>query len=193
MHRERLFASVSSMVASHTEQVRRTFVINLVTGRRRLIACLKSQVIFRERATSYRALLREMTHKDKASYDSTPPCHMPGRNSQKLALYQICLVKWVYSSFLRILYIYTRIKYWHIYGWVRMTVCIYTRKNIEYKYWYIYGWVRISVITGRRRCIGCLKLQVSFRGRATNHRALLRKSPVDIRYPISIRNLFQRC
>jgi len=32
------------------------------------------QVIFRKRATNYRALLRKMTYKDKASYDSTPPC-----------------------------------------------------------------------------------------------------------------------
>jgi len=32
------------------------------------------QVIFRKRATSYRALLRKMTYEDKASYDSTPPC-----------------------------------------------------------------------------------------------------------------------
>ena len=32
------------------------------------------QVIFRKRATNYRALLRKMTCKDKASYDATPPC-----------------------------------------------------------------------------------------------------------------------
>jgi len=32
------------------------------------------QVIFRKRATNYRALLRKMTYEDKASYDSTPPC-----------------------------------------------------------------------------------------------------------------------
>jgi len=44
------------------------------TGWRRLIGCLKLQVIFRKRATNYRALLRKMTYKDKASYDSTPPC-----------------------------------------------------------------------------------------------------------------------
>ena len=42
-------------------------------GWRRLIARLKLQVIFRNRATIYRALLRKMTHEDKASYDSTPP------------------------------------------------------------------------------------------------------------------------
>jgi len=32
------------------------------------------QVIFRKRATNYRALLRKMTQKDKAFYDSMPPC-----------------------------------------------------------------------------------------------------------------------
>jgi len=31
------------------------------------------QVIFRKRASHYRALLHEITSKDKASYDSTPP------------------------------------------------------------------------------------------------------------------------
>jgi len=30
------------------------------------------QVIFCKRATKYRALLQEMTYKDKASYDFTP-------------------------------------------------------------------------------------------------------------------------
>jgi len=40
----------------------------------RLIKCLKLQVIFRKRATIYRALWRKMTCKDKASYGSSPPC-----------------------------------------------------------------------------------------------------------------------
>ena len=43
-------------------------------GWRRPIGCLQSQVMFRKRATIYRALLRKMTYTDKASYDSTPPC-----------------------------------------------------------------------------------------------------------------------
>ena len=43
-------------------------------GWRRPIGCLKSLVIFRKRATNYRALLRKMTHTDKISYDSTPLC-----------------------------------------------------------------------------------------------------------------------
>jgi len=45
----------------------------LGTGWRRLIGCLKLQVIFRKRATDYRALLRKITYEDKASYDPTPP------------------------------------------------------------------------------------------------------------------------
>jgi len=44
------------------------------TGWPRLIACLKLQVIFRKRATNYRALLRKMTCEDNASYGSSPPC-----------------------------------------------------------------------------------------------------------------------
>ena len=44
------------------------------TGWQRPIGCLKLQVIFRKRATDYRALLRKMTCKDKASYESSPPC-----------------------------------------------------------------------------------------------------------------------
>jgi len=44
------------------------------TGWRRPIGCLKLQVIFRKRATDYRAHLQKMTYEDKASYDSTLPC-----------------------------------------------------------------------------------------------------------------------
>jgi len=47
------------------------------TGWRRPIGCLKLQVILRERATNYRALLRKMANKDKASYGSLPPCTSP--------------------------------------------------------------------------------------------------------------------
>jgi len=44
------------------------------TGWRRCIGCLELQISFRKRATNFRALLRKITSKDKASYDSTPPC-----------------------------------------------------------------------------------------------------------------------
>ena len=48
------------------------------TGWRRLIGCLKLQVIFCKRSNNYRALLRKMAYKDEASYDSTPPCRGNG-------------------------------------------------------------------------------------------------------------------
>jgi len=44
------------------------------TGWRRLIGSPKLQIIFHKRATKYRSLLRKMTHKDKGSYESSPPC-----------------------------------------------------------------------------------------------------------------------
>ena len=39
-----------------------------------LIGCLQLQVIFRKRVTNYRARLRKMTYKNKASYGSWSPC-----------------------------------------------------------------------------------------------------------------------
>jgi len=41
---------------------------------RRLIGCLKMQVVFRKRATNYRALVRKILYQDKASYGGSPPC-----------------------------------------------------------------------------------------------------------------------
>ena len=38
------------------------------------IRVIKLQVVFRKRATNYRAVLRIITYGDKAFYDSTPPC-----------------------------------------------------------------------------------------------------------------------
>ena len=56
------------------------------------------------------------------------------------------------------------------------------------------GWVSSanSVILpcsiGWRRPRGCLKLQVIFRKRATNYRALLRKMTCNLRHPMSFRH-----
>ena len=44
------------------------------TGWRRLIRSPNLQIIFHKRATTYRSLLWKMTYKDKASYESSPPC-----------------------------------------------------------------------------------------------------------------------
>ena len=53
----------------------------LHAGCRRCTGCATVQVSFRQRATNYRALLRKMTYKDKASRASSPPCtsHHPVR------------------------------------------------------------------------------------------------------------------
>jgi len=45
-----------------------------ITGWRKLIGCLKLQVIFRKRAPTHRNPLRKMTYKDKTSYGSSSPC-----------------------------------------------------------------------------------------------------------------------
>jgi len=63
----------SSEVAEPTVE-RATFVIAWATGWRRLIECLKLQVIFCKRATTYMALLQKMTYTDKSSYESLLPC-----------------------------------------------------------------------------------------------------------------------
>jgi len=55
-------------------RIRTSVVKNTVTGWRRPIKCLVSLILFHKRATKHRALLREMTYKDKASYESLPPC-----------------------------------------------------------------------------------------------------------------------
>ena len=74
------FSKVNSHLIWHLAPIQLTFenfpALHCAchTGWRRLIACLKSQVIFRKRATNVRAFLRKTTCKDKASYDSTPPC-----------------------------------------------------------------------------------------------------------------------
>jgi len=68
------YCATMEVLSSDEELIYRIFSTELSTGWRTLIGCLKLQDIFRKRATNYRALLREMTHEDKASYDSTPPC-----------------------------------------------------------------------------------------------------------------------
>ena len=49
--------------------------LSYCTGWRRPVGCLQLQVIFRKRATDYRALLRILTCTDKTSYGSSPPCN----------------------------------------------------------------------------------------------------------------------
>jgi len=79
-----IYSSMLQCVATHNSEreqktkarasQRKVRALESNTGWRRLIGCLKLQVIFRKRATKYRALLRKMTCKDKAFYDYTPSC-----------------------------------------------------------------------------------------------------------------------
>jgi len=60
---------------THTQTSLMTATIDVSdTGWPRLRGCLQLQVIFRKRATNYRALFRKMTYEDMASYGSSPPC-----------------------------------------------------------------------------------------------------------------------
>jgi len=58
----------------HTASHCNTLRYNSKTGWPRCIECLTLQISVRKRATNYRAFLRKMTCKDKASYASSPSC-----------------------------------------------------------------------------------------------------------------------
>jgi len=58
---------------SNNEDGYRVFA-KMGTGWRNPIVPLKLQVIFRKRATNYKALLQKMTYEDKTCYGSWPPC-----------------------------------------------------------------------------------------------------------------------
>jgi len=55
------------------DELKHLVLAQFCTWWRRPIGCLKLQVIFCNRATNYRALLREMYYKNTASYGSSPP------------------------------------------------------------------------------------------------------------------------
>ena len=67
------------------------------TGWRRPIGCLRLQVIFRKRATKYRALLWKMTYKDKASHGSSPPCTLHANESNEDFI--SCPQTWIWPSY----------------------------------------------------------------------------------------------
>jgi len=114
---------------------------NIHTGWRRPIGCLISCFTFRKLATNYRALLRKMTYKHKASYDSTPPCIMSCVFVKFIHTYEICI--YLYMKFVYIMlrgldmkYVYNMlrglercvfVKFIHTYG-----ICIYTYMKYVY-------------------------------------------------------------
>ena len=77
---------------------------SICTGWRRLIGSPKLQIIFHKRATKYRSLLRKMTHKDKGSYESSPPCSSERCSAEctTSVLYAIHLIRLLYRISLTI-------------------------------------------------------------------------------------------
>ena len=84
---------------------------------RRLIGCLKVQIIFHPRATKYRSLLQKITYTDKASYHSTPPC-----NSVYIHVYRVC-ISFVWTWSFAYTCLYTSIPCVYI---LYMYTCVYT-------------------------------------------------------------------
>jgi len=76
------------------------------TGWRRLIRCLKLQVIYRKRATDYRALLRKMTHEDRHPMTLRHPlsCHT-----------HECVMSHVWMSMFLCVWIYMCMALWVIF------------------------------------------------------------------------------
>ena len=66
--------AVAVNIEIHNRAILVQIALLWITGWRRPIGCFKLQVIFRRRGINYRALLRKMAYKDKASYESLPPC-----------------------------------------------------------------------------------------------------------------------
>ena len=62
------------MISKKKKKTKRFDTDKVYTGWCRVKRCLKLQVIYRKRATNHGALLWNMIYKDKAFYDSTPPC-----------------------------------------------------------------------------------------------------------------------
>ena len=82
IERENKYVQIYRKISIYRETVP---VERQTTEWRRVIGCLKLQVIFCKRATEYRALWRKMTCRDKASYDSTPPCTLLDHTLQQTA------------------------------------------------------------------------------------------------------------
>ena len=88
----------------HIDQIYVDLTHTYHTVWRRLIGSPKLQIILHKRATKCRSLLRKMTYKDKASYESSPPCI-------KMCPHICHIDTYVY------IYVSTYIQYMHIY-WI---------------------------------------------------------------------------
>jgi len=171
-------------------------------GWRRPIGCLKLQVFFRKRATNHRSLFREITCKDRASYGSwwdlvelrihtfevwcfleIPNVHvyiytyMHTYTYVYMCVYVcLCVFVWPYFSSSRSLILLSPTLVGSIKLYVSFAKEPYKRNDNLQKRPVMSHSLILLFPTGWQRPIGCLKLQVIFRKRATNLRALLRKT-----------------
>ena len=99
-------------------------MVVITTGWRRLMGSPKLQIIFHKRATKYRSLLRKMTHKDKGSYESSPPC------TYRYKMYAFTYT-YIYTD--GFIYVHTYIYIIWIYRCIYIYTCIGVRSKFGHK------------------------------------------------------------
>jgi len=114
------------------------------TGWRRLIGSPKLQITFRKRATKYRALLREVTYKDKRSYESSPP-------SMCFCIYFVCICLYIFSS-LAFFCFFMRVcgfvcLYINIHGHIHIYICIYIYEYVHMYFVHIHMCIHMRMHT----------------------------------------------
>jgi len=123
---------------SHMQgSVKGLFWPTLYTGWRRLIGYFKLQVVFRKRATNYRALSRKLTYGDKASYDSGS---VKGLFWYTFVSMKPSVLVYMYMQYVQI-YIYMHVHI-HIYVYIGMHISMYILfLHTLYMYIFIYIYI----------------------------------------------------
>jgi len=94
------------------------YCVSTFTGWRKLIGSPKLQIIFHKRATKYRSLSREMTYKNKGSYESSPPyiCFLCMR---------VCAYVHMQIFASACICVYATYRHMHLIAYAFICVCIY--------------------------------------------------------------------
>ena len=138
------------------------------TGWRRPIGCLELQMIFRKRATNCRALSRERTSRDKASYGSLPPC-----SAVQCMRCMSCCCRATATGLLQLYRLPKNVGLFCKRALLkRLYSAVYELLLQSYSHRIAMGWLR---------SVGSIKLQVSFAEYRLFYRALLQKRPIILR------------